>query len=75
MKRKHLSSFLDGFGCDTLFLSIVSEVLYEALRDRVTDLLVTPFEFEILNKWFIHSAQWNWDKKTFMGMNFVVTEN
>ena len=73
MKRQ-VKTYLDMMGMNTDYLSVscVADILRMAVKDKITQLLMNQQEFEIFESWMIYSAMWNWDKKTFMGIELII---
>lgn len=72
--KRNLKTYLDlmGMSTDYLPISCVTDILQMAIKDGVTQLVTTQGEYEIIQRWMVHGFQWNWDKKTFMGMEFLI---
>lgn len=70
-KRVRIGKYLDLMGFDVISISIIADLLYEALRDKTTHLLVSENEYQTLKRWFIHNGQWDWDGESFMTMKIV----
>lgn len=71
--ERNVKTYLDLLGMGNyLAVSMVSNILRTAIKDGVTKLVMTKEEFEQIEYFMISSAMWNWDRKTFIGMEFVV---
>ena len=73
MKRQ-VKTYLDMMGMNTDYLSVscVGNILRMAVKDKVTQLAMNQQEFEVFEYWRVVSAVWNWDKKTFMGIELII---
>ena len=75
MKIARLEDYLEKRQISVFSVSMVSEILYEALTEGISELLLTRNEFNIIERYMVYSGMWDWDKKTFMGIEFVIVEN
>lgn len=55
-----------------LYLSIIPDVFFLAIQDKVTNLTMTQDQYNCVSRWMVYSGQWNWDKETFMGMKLQI---
>jgi hypothetical protein len=73
-KRKHLSALFYEMGNEYIYLAGMGEALATAEKEGVEEIVVTKSQFEQVKRYMAMSAIWNWDKKTFWGMTFVIEE-
>lgn len=75
--RRNIKTCLDLLGGgwpNFLVVSVVSDVLNQALNSGVTQLVMSQEEFRVIQSCMVGSGVWNWDKKTFMGMELIIEE-
>jgi len=72
--KKTIQDCLEGIGQrDWVFcVSLVSDVLYFALKNGVKELSMDKAEYDIMTSYMIYVGGWDWDKYTFMGIKFVI---
>lgn len=74
LKRAHLGTYMDKEGIDHIYFAVIGPLLHLAIDDGVTDLIVSKSEYHYISRWIIGNSIWNWDKKTFCGMNLIVEQ-
>ena len=70
--RKILLDYCYKQGIKCLTLSGMADALYQAHKDGAQELYVSKTEWESVERWFVNNGAWDWDHKTFWGMEFVV---
>ena len=75
-KRKHISSFIDEMGCWHFSPSMCDELILLAEKQGITELVMTSNEFDTFKKYVLGTGNgtWNWDKKTFWGINLIIED-
>lgn len=73
---KHLKPyyefFFGGGGGGELTVSLVSDCLLKAIKDGVTELVISSEEYNTILNYMVYNGAWDWDKKTFMGIKFII---
>ena len=75
MKRERISNYMGKLGGDSfsrLYIAAVTDCIFLADKDGVTDLYCTEDEYETISKWMLGNGAWNWDKKTIWGMTLKI---
>lgn len=73
-KRKHLVSYFYSMGIPDIYLAGLSNAFVEAEKDGIEELVVTATQFQRVKEFMSINGFWNWDKKTFWGMTFVIED-
>lgn len=73
--KKHIKEYIFSiYGHGSFALADVSYILNLAIRDGVTDLYMGKSDYEQISNFMAYCGAWNWDKKTFMGINLIVED-
>lgn len=71
--KKHIKEYtFKIYGSDSFANADASHVLNLALQDGVTELYMGKSHYETITTFMAYCGAWNWDKKTFMGINLVI---
>lgn len=71
--KKHIKEYtFRMYGNDLFATADTSHVLNLALQDGVTELYMNKHHYDTISNFMAYCGAWNWDKKTFMGMNLIV---
>lgn len=62
------------YGNDLFATADASYVLNLALQDGVTELYINKHHYDTIRNFMAYCGAWNWDKKTFMGMNLIIED-
>lgn len=74
--RKKLVDYFIAYNATAphVYLAALGIALCLAEKAGTDELLVSPEEFEQVKLFMTNSGAWDWDKKTFLGMEFVIYE-
>lgn len=80
-KRRHIETYMDkleemGYATSYSYLhtAIVGDLLRIAERDGVTHLLISKSHFDVIKQYVMAFGNWDWDKKTYWGINLIVED-
>lgn len=73
--KKHIKEYIFKiYGWGSFTVSDVSYILYLVTLDGVTNLYMGKSDYEKIVNFMAYCGAWNWDKKTFMGINLIVED-
>ena len=72
MKTRHIKEYLYKTGFNTFSTSLVTDILFSAFEDEVTELVMSKDDFKHIKMFALYNGLFNWDLKTCWGMILTV---